>query len=169
MLGRAFPCKRATICLMRLNGYAGSEHRFTGLRVYFGVWTLSQIVSLQRGGIAASLAYLVLLGLSTALVSPPLENILRDVMMVSISPFTYAPPNIVVVSITEQTLANFPYRSPLDRGFLADIVARIELATLCHRYRPVVRPGNRAAKGCPARNCYRNRQCACGDRLGVAH
>lgn len=25
VLGRAFPCKRATICLMRPNGYAGSE------------------------------------------------------------------------------------------------------------------------------------------------
>lgn len=99
-----------------------------GLGVYFGVRTLGPIVSLQRGGIAASLAYLVLLGLSTALVSPPLENILRDVMMVSISPFTHAPPDIVVVSITEQTLANFPYRSPLDRGFLADIIARIETA-----------------------------------------
>lgn len=96
--------------------------------MYFGVRTLGRIVSLRRGGIAASLAYLALLGLSTALVSPPLENILRDVMMVSISPFTHAPPNIVVVSITEQTLANFPYRSPLDRGFLADIVARIESA-----------------------------------------
>ncbi|MER9463774.1 adenylate/guanylate cyclase domain-containing protein [Mesorhizobium sp. M0387] len=90
--------------------------------------TLGRIVSLRRGGIAASLAYLVLLGLWTALVSPPLENILRDVMMVSISPFTHAPPNIVVVSITEQTLANLPYRSPLDRGFLADMVARIESA-----------------------------------------
>lgn len=83
---------------------------------------------MQRRGIAASLAYLVLLGVSTALVSPPLENILRDMMMVSISPFTHAPRNIVVVSITEQTLANFRYRSPPDRGFLADIVTRIESA-----------------------------------------
>ncbi|WP_292223106.1 adenylate/guanylate cyclase domain-containing protein [Mesorhizobium sp.] len=83
---------------------------------------------MQRRGIAASLAYLVLLGVATALVSPPLENILRDMMMVSISPFTHAPRNIVVVSITEQTLANFRYRSPPDRGFLADIVARIESA-----------------------------------------
>ncbi|RVD58798.1 adenylate/guanylate cyclase domain-containing protein [Mesorhizobium sp. M2D.F.Ca.ET.185.01.1.1] len=90
--------------------------------------TVGRIVSVQRGGIAASLAYLVLLGVSTALVSPPLENILRDMMMVSISPFTQAPRNIVVVSITEQTLANFRYRSPPDRGFLADIVARIESA-----------------------------------------
>ncbi|RWE40682.1 MAG: adenylate/guanylate cyclase domain-containing protein [Mesorhizobium sp.] len=94
----------------------------------FGVRTVGRIVSVQRRGIAASLAYLVLLGVSTALVSPPLENILRDMMMVSISPFTHAPRNIVVVSITEQTLANFRYRSPPDRGFLADIVTRIESA-----------------------------------------
>ena len=90
--------------------------------------TLGQIVSVERGGIVASLAYLVLLALSTALVSPPLENILRDLMMVSISPFTRPPPNIVVVAITEQTLATFPYRSPVDRAFLADVVARIEAA-----------------------------------------
>ncbi|SFP87898.1 adenylate cyclase [Mesorhizobium sp. NFR06] len=100
----------------------------TGLGGYFGVRIPRGIVSLRRGGIAASLAYLVLLCISTALVSPPLENVLRDVMMVSISPFTRAPPNIVVVAITEQTLAKYPYRSPLDRGFLADIVARIESA-----------------------------------------
>lgn len=96
--------------------------------MYFGVWTLSRIVSVGRNGIAASLSYLILLALSTALVSPPLENILRDVMMVSISPFTHPPPNIVVVSITEQTLADLPYRSPLDHAFLADILARIESA-----------------------------------------
>ena len=100
----------------------------TGLGGYFGVRIPRGIVNLRRGGIAASLAYLVLLCISTALVSPPLENVLRDVMMVSISPFTRAPPNIVVVAITEQTVAKFPYRSPLDRGFLADIVARIESA-----------------------------------------
>ncbi|WP_095204248.1 CHASE2 domain-containing protein [Mesorhizobium carmichaelinearum] len=100
----------------------------TGLGSYFGVRILRGIVSLRRGGIAASLVYLVLLCISTALVSPPLENVLRDVMMVSISPFTRAPRNIVVVAITEQTVAKFPYRSPLDRGFLADIVARIESA-----------------------------------------
>ncbi|WFP65786.1 MULTISPECIES: adenylate/guanylate cyclase domain-containing protein [unclassified Mesorhizobium] len=100
----------------------------SGLGGYFGVRILRGIVNLPRDGIAASLAYLVMLGISTALVSPPLENVLRDVMMVSISPFTRAPPNIVVVAITEQTLEKFPYRSPLDRGFLAEIVARIEQA-----------------------------------------
>ncbi|RVD46345.1 adenylate/guanylate cyclase domain-containing protein [Mesorhizobium sp. M4B.F.Ca.ET.169.01.1.1] len=99
-----------------------------GVGGYFRVRIPRGIVSLRRGGIAASLAYLVLLCISSALVSPPLENILRDMMMVSISPFTRAPPNIVVVTITEPTLAKFPYRSPLDRGFLADIVARIESA-----------------------------------------
>lgn len=89
---------------------------------------IGQITQWKRKGIAAALAYLLVLGLSTALVSQPLENIVRDVMMVSISPFTHPPPNIVVVAITEQTLSRFPYRSPVDRGFLADMIARIEAA-----------------------------------------
>jgi adenylate cyclase len=92
------------------------------------VQKIGQITKWKRNGTAAALAYLLFLGLSTALVSRPLENIVRDVMIVSISPFTHPPPNIVVVAITEQTLSRFPYRSPVDRGFLADVVARIEAA-----------------------------------------
>jgi adenylate cyclase len=30
--------------------------------------------------------------------------------------------DVVVIGITEQTLAAFPYRSPIDRGFLADVI-----------------------------------------------
>jgi len=62
----------------------------------------------------------------SALAAAPLENLVRDGMMVFISPFTKPPSNIVVVSISESTLAKFPYRSPIDRGFLADIIAEID-------------------------------------------
>jgi class 3 adenylate cyclase/CHASE2 domain-containing sensor protein len=31
-------------------------------------------------------------------------------------------PNVVVIGITEDTLAEFPYRSPIDRGFLAQVI-----------------------------------------------
>src|ERR1700722_12048020 len=36
-----------------------------------------------------------------------------------------APPsvsNVVVIGITEDTLSAFPYRSPIDRGFLASLI-----------------------------------------------
>jgi len=62
------------------------------------------------------------------LVSRPLENLVRDAMMVSISPFTNPSSDIVIVSISESTLAKFPYRSPIDRSFLADIVEKIDAA-----------------------------------------
>ncbi len=38
------------------------------------------------------------------------------------------PQDIVVVTITEDTLATLKYRSPIDRGFLADVVARLDEA-----------------------------------------
>lgn len=36
--------------------------------------------------------------------------------------------DIVIVTITEETLADFPYRSPIDRDFLADLIATIDAA-----------------------------------------
>jgi adenylate cyclase len=35
-------------------------------------------------------------------------------------------PDVVIVSLTEDTLAMFPYREPVDRGFLADLLGRLE-------------------------------------------
>lgn len=36
--------------------------------------------------------------------------------------------DIVIVTLTEDTLAQFPYRSPIDRGFLADLIGTIDAA-----------------------------------------
>ncbi len=60
----------------------------------------------------------------------PLENLSRDLMVSALSPFT-APAStkdIVLVTVTEDTLAKFPYRSPIDRGFLAALVEKIDAA-----------------------------------------
>jgi len=35
-------------------------------------------------------------------------------------------PNILILSVNEQTMQNFPYRSPLDRGFLADLLTTLD-------------------------------------------
>lgn len=75
------------------------------------------------------LAFAVFLGTTTLIVSRPIENFVHDLAMSTISPFV-APPaeEIVVVAITEETLEAFPYRSPIDRGFLAALIARIAAA-----------------------------------------
>ena len=77
----------------------------------------------------AAAIVLVLLAVTTAFVSRPLENFVRDLMTSTISSFT-APcsENIVIVAINEETLAQFPYRSPIDRGFLAELVNRLSRA-----------------------------------------
>jgi adenylate cyclase len=80
-------------------------------------------------GLLAAASFLLLLFVGTALFSRPLENFVRDLMMSTISPFT-APDadRIAIVAITEETIAKFPYRSPIDRGFVAELVNRISQA-----------------------------------------
>lgn len=92
------------------------------------VRTMDLIAGRVRQIVAGSVTYLCVLLVVTAIVSPPLENVVRDVMMASVSPFTHPQPNVVVVAITEQGLATFPYRSPVDRGLVADLVAKIDVA-----------------------------------------
>ena len=79
-------------------------------------------------GILASLGFFLILGVVIATFARPIENMLRDVMATTISPFKSLPDDIVVVAITEQTLEKFPYRSPVDRGFLSDLVQHIDKA-----------------------------------------
>jgi adenylate cyclase len=57
--------------------------------------------------------------------SRTVENLFRDVLVSSASPFTDPAQNIVIVAITEETLASLPYRSPIDREFLAKLIEHI--------------------------------------------
>ena len=71
------------------------------------------------GLIAATLAWLA------ASIFPALrlaENWLSDAGRISIAPAPDVPKDIVLVTITEETLATLPYRSPINRNLLADIV-----------------------------------------------
>ncbi|MFK5981004.1 MAG: adenylate/guanylate cyclase domain-containing protein [Rhizobiaceae bacterium] len=59
---------------------------------------------------------------------PPLhtfESRYSDLLMTFLASNTKSSKDIVVVKITEDTLATLPYRSPLDRGLLADIVEKL--------------------------------------------
>ncbi len=55
-----------------------------------------------------------------------MENWVTDFRMASVAPPEPQHPDIVIVSINEQTLERFPYRSPIDRRFLADLLGTLE-------------------------------------------
>jgi len=85
------------------------------------------IAGLPRRTWWGALAFFILVALA-AILSRPVENFVRDTMMATISPWTSAPEGIVLVTVTEDTLKGFAYRSPIDRDFLAKLVTRLASA-----------------------------------------
>ncbi len=73
---------------------------------------------------AAGLVLIVVLAVSLPFVRLA-DNALRDLLITTVSPWTSPPGDIVIVAVTEDTLKSFAYRSPIDRGFLAKVVAKI--------------------------------------------
>ena len=79
-------------------------------------------------------AIVVLAALGTVLVSRTLpmvqagENWLADFRCGTLTPPRPQDKDVVVVVITEDTLATLPYRSPVDRGFLAGLLGHLEAA-----------------------------------------
>ena len=53
------------------------------------------------------------------------ERYIGDWEVAALSPPAPQDPDIVIVAVTEATLARFAYRSPVDRGFLSDLIARL--------------------------------------------
>lgn len=56
------------------------------------------------------------------------ENWLADFRQAAFAQVAQPTSDIVIVSVTEDTLASFPYRSPLDRSFLANLLGALEAA-----------------------------------------
>ena len=54
------------------------------------------------------------------------ERTVEDIRVASALPTEPQDPDIVIVAITEDTLKQFPYREPVDRTFLADLLKFIE-------------------------------------------
>lgn len=54
-----------------------------------------------------------------------LENKVADIRVAAMQRPMPASDDVVVVAVNEETLAAFPYRSPVDRGFLADLIAQL--------------------------------------------
>jgi adenylate cyclase len=55
-----------------------------------------------------------------------IERVVQDVRTATLTPAEAQDPDIVIVAVTEDTLANFPYRSPVDRGFLSQLLRTLE-------------------------------------------
>jgi adenylate cyclase len=55
-----------------------------------------------------------------------LERIVQDIRIAALLPPAPQDPNVVIVAITEDTLKLFPYRSPVDRAFLAKLLTSLE-------------------------------------------
>ncbi|MFY8092500.1 MAG: CHASE2 domain-containing protein [Niveispirillum sp.] len=55
-----------------------------------------------------------------------IENWVADYRVATLTPARPQQPDIVIAAITEDTLARFPYRSPVDRAFLADLLRVLE-------------------------------------------
>ncbi|HEX2591576.1 MAG TPA: adenylate/guanylate cyclase domain-containing protein [Rhizomicrobium sp.] len=54
-----------------------------------------------------------------------LNTLVGDYQIAILSPLEPQDPDIVIAAINEDTLAQFPYREPVDRGFLADMLTAI--------------------------------------------
>jgi adenylate cyclase len=76
---------------------------------------------------AAALILVVSVGVALLSTRPPLplaaaDRLVQAVAFQVLAPARPSASNVVVVGITEDTLSAFPYRSPIDRGFLASLI-----------------------------------------------
>ena len=55
-----------------------------------------------------------------------LENVAADIRIAALQPPQPQSKDIVVAAITEETVTKFPYRSPVDRAFLAQLLQTLE-------------------------------------------
>ncbi|HUN50301.1 MAG TPA: adenylate/guanylate cyclase domain-containing protein [Candidatus Sulfotelmatobacter sp.] len=76
--------------------------------------------SLLAGGLVAAVIAFSLLAQRYLLFVAIAENFTSDWVHAAFEPYQPQHPDIVVLAITEDTLAQFPFRFPVDRNFLAD-------------------------------------------------
>lgn len=55
-----------------------------------------------------------------------LENVALDIRMAAFQPLVPQSTDVVIAAITEDTVAQFPYRSPVDRAFLAELIQTLD-------------------------------------------
>ncbi len=72
-----------------------------------------------------SAAFAILASRNIAVLSQ-VERIVQDIRVATFLPPEPQDPNVVIIEVTEDTLAQFPYRSPVDREFLAKLLLTLE-------------------------------------------
>lgn len=77
-------------------------------------------------GVAALSAAIAALGVHQISFITLAERTVEDIRTATFAPNEEQDPDIVIVEINEDTLSLFPYRSPVDRGFLAMLLKTLE-------------------------------------------
>ena len=77
-------------------------------------------------GIALVSALIASVGLRQIPALAAIETWVMDLRVATVLPAEPQHPDIVFVAITEETLERFPYRSPVDRRFMAELVRTLE-------------------------------------------
>ncbi len=92
---------------------------------------MARLTKTETVQVAAVVVFAVIAGLLLPRLFPFIgaaENSIADIRLATLSPPEAQNPDIVIVTITEDSLAGLPYRSPLDRSFLAGLVRTLAAA-----------------------------------------
>ncbi len=102
----------------RWNGFSGGDMKQRSIRRHLFEFFLALGIIVLVTGLAMGVVHQVPF-------VRMMDNWTNDFRIATLAPPEPQHPDIIIISITEQTLARFPYRSPIDRGFLADLIASL--------------------------------------------
>src|SRR5690242_18781400 len=80
----------------------------------------------QLAAVVVAATAAAMLGVRYVALLAQAEQFVADVRVASMLAPEPQDPNVVIVAINEDTLARFPYRSPIDREFLASLLTALE-------------------------------------------
>src|ERR1700744_4146113 len=83
-----------------------------------GKWALAPVILLAVAAAYATDNFISFVTLA--------ERTVEDIRVASSLPVEPQDPDIVILGITEDTIAQFPYREPVDRAFVSDLLKWIE-------------------------------------------
>jgi class 3 adenylate cyclase/CHASE2 domain-containing sensor protein len=76
--------------------------------------------------IALAVAALSMLAVDHVSFLTSADRFVQDYEVATRSPFEPQDPNILIVGVDEESMQHFPYRSPLDRAFIADLLTSLD-------------------------------------------
>jgi adenylate cyclase len=119
-----------------MSGTSGSPSRGSAIATFRRILASRWAGRWRRWGRAKPVAVPIAVALAAAIVASlavhhiafltHAEQFVADIRIALRLPAEPQDRNIVILAVDEQTLSLFPYRSPIDRGFLADLIRQIE-------------------------------------------